>query len=903
MDLAAMALERRLKRIEDRLSTIEQRLGTPITVARPTDVPPPISCEPILQPAQQAARPPVLPPSDWPTAQVLPRTPAPQPTARPDTTARSSGLEQLVGARLYAALGAIVVTVGAGMFLKLAVDHGWFNVSPTTRCSLAAGFGALLAMLGEVLRRRLNTIATASLSAAGLGTIYASAWAAFGMYRLVSPGAAFVMLAAISVLGVLLALRAGLVSLALLSIGGAYIAMLVVPAGTAPYWMSPMYLLAILGLGLWLSAARPSPFRLVRPLVLAGTGGLGAAVTLGLLRDAPMIGLTFLGMVWLLVHIELYIGSRRLPAAVGELRTSLHRSSFASIRPVTWSFAATAWSVGLGVLLARLSSSPIPIDEWVIPAAGFLGTFVGSLLFAAHLRVLRDTPATDSERLGAGLLMQSGALLIGTVALAFAGWAEVVAWLAMGLAAAVAGRWMRSRALAVYGMIPLTISVARLITYDLFVSGITANGVDVVGLYLTRWSVLMAGAAIAWLISGLLLRAGASGKDQASGERRWRDIGAAMIGIGVCLFGVAAISPQSAASSLALVVVMISVSTMLTGRAIRSVALGSAGALGLCLVTGLLSIAQSVWPYPFSRSTAFAGLLFTPWSVPMVVTGLAWCGVAWGLRPLPEVFPGAARLSSNTDPRRSIALALGLLTPLWMLVVEGVSMTSLCLVWTLAALLIGLAHRLRPTLSLRTIATIAMGGALVVWMVKFPAERLGGRIDGGALLMHPSVLLAVFLVASMSALARLWSRWSTNRDSAGLLRAPDRAFILIHVVAAVLLGFLSSTIEVRRDAMILLDDATARQAAVSIWWGLFAAGLLAVGFVRRVPLVRHAGLGLLGIATIKAALLDLQLVGAEWRALTFLGLGMLMLAVAVVYARMAGKLGEARGAQEGGTPG
>jgi len=63
-------------------------------------------------------------------------------------------------------------------------------------------------------------------------------------------------------------------------------------------------------------------------------------------------------------------------------------------------------------------------------------------------------------------------------------------------------------------------------------------------------------------------------------------------------------------------------------------------------------------------------------------------------------------------------------------------------------------------------------------------------------------------------------------------------------------------------------------------------------------MVRHAGLVLMAVATFKGVIFDLAGVSAEWRVVTFLGLGAMMLGVAVVYAKVSARAGREMAARE-----
>lgn len=75
--------------------------------------------------------------------------------------------------------------------------------------------------------------------------------------------------------------------------------------------------------------------------------------------------------------------------------------------------------------------------------------------------------------------------------------------------------------------------------------------------------------------------------------------------------------------------------------------------------------------------------------------------------------------------------------------------------------------------------------------------------------------------------------------------------------------------------------------ALSIAWSAYAAGLLAIGFVRPHRRFRLAGLGLLGFVAIKLLLIDLAGAPEAYRVLSFLITGALMIGVSYAYHRLA----------------
>lgn len=77
------------------------------------------------------------------------------------------------------------------------------------------------------------------------------------------------------------------------------------------------------------------------------------------------------------------------------------------------------------------------------------------------------------------------------------------------------------------------------------------------------------------------------------------------------------------------------------------------------------------------------------------------------------------------------------------------------------------------------------------------------------------------------------------------------------------------------------------QVGLSVLWTIYAAASLAFGFLRGLDVVRYAGLGLLGITVAKVFLVDLANLDTVYRVLSFLVLGVVLLAVGWGYQRWA----------------
>ena len=85
------------------------------------------------------------------------------------------------------------------------------------------------------------------------------------------------------------------------------------------------------------------------------------------------------------------------------------------------------------------------------------------------------------------------------------------------------------------------------------------------------------------------------------------------------------------------------------------------------------------------------------------------------------------------------------------------------------------------------------------------------------------------------------------------------------------------------------------QVALSVCWTAIGAAALIVGLATGRPMLRHAGLGLLGIATLKVFLIDLASMDVAYRALVLAGLGLLLLLSAWLFTRFRGPRAGAHG--------
>ena len=122
--------------------------------------------------------------------------------------------------------------------------------------------------------------------------------------------------------------------------------------------------------------------------------------------------------------------------------------------------------------------------------------------------------------------------------------------------------------------------------------------------------------------------------------------------------------------------------------------------------------------------------------------------------------------------------------------------------------------------------------------------------------------------------------WDNARET--LLGVAGVALVYLASIGIVSI-FQPGTIEVQEGALTVREQG---QAIVSAFWSLLGLGLLWAGLRRDERTWRLAGFGLLAVAVAKVFLYDMAALGAEYRVISFVVLGLLLLAGAYAYQRM-----------------
>lgn len=606
---------------EEKLAIVRQM----ITEERSTPVPP---SEPTPEPASQPhSKPEPSEASVTERAMLKPTTPVkPVAKTKPVTPTKPVKperapitIEQFIGGKAFLVLGALIVVVGAGFFLKLAVNEGWVGkIPPLVRCLAAAAFGFGLLVAGELTVKKLGRFAAVGFRAAGLGVLYATSYAAYGAFELVNATGAFVLLIATCALGVGIALRGRSVMLAVLSLVGGYVAPLISASEDPPAWALPAHLLVLLVVGSVIAVRVPYQ-RVLATLTWWGTALFGTLWLAVVIDDHPWLVIGFASLVWPLVHWT------RL-----SLPPTTRTHAFWAGMPGAASFSTTVWSVGAMVLA---SAEIVGLQAWHATGIGFVATLVLSLFVADTWRSLLGKPEGQRGVIGASLLAQTAALLPLTLLLMIEPrWGELLVFVLLGTAAFWVGRRIEAWAMVAYGTVLLVIGTLRVLMVPLDsmvfnADTIYSQGSVVGGWFVSPWMVLMLMTAGAWMTCGWL-SSGWMVDSERTGLtiRRSRLV---CVTVACVLLPIAFLHERTAEWAMAcswfgLAAGAYAVSWWLR-RSIAAVPVAAYLALGTLMTLVLPSLDDPA----YANVAPLGGLMLSWWMVMVGVAGAAWIGYGW----------------------------------------------------------------------------------------------------------------------------------------------------------------------------------------------------------------------------------------------------------------------------------
>lgn len=275
----------RIYDLEQRLQTLERRigaLGAPADRATaPEAVSPPPKPQPKEIPSPQipiAVRetvPPQPAASQRPAA-LQPAAPPSAPPSRPQLNLPASAyrprmdeadVESTIAGRWFNYVGIVAVALAVSFFLKYAFDNNW--IGPVGRVTIGLIVGAALYPFSQWIFKRGYTYYAEGITGLGAAILYLSVWAGWHYYRIFSQGLAFPLMIVITCLTVAVALGRNSERIAVLALAGGLLTPILVSTGQNAEVTLFSYLVALAGGMLGVAWARK--WRSIAPVVFGGT--------------------------------------------------------------------------------------------------------------------------------------------------------------------------------------------------------------------------------------------------------------------------------------------------------------------------------------------------------------------------------------------------------------------------------------------------------------------------------------------------------------------------------------------------------------------------------------------------------------------------------------------------------
>ena len=912
-----------------RVESLASELRRPQTAADAESLRAAAGAQP-ARPAPEAPAPPVQPAQPARPAPVVDRaypaataagstaggaTPAGAPWPAPATGATASGsekaasalapvpapaakkpfrLEEWVGLRGLSWAGVIVVLLGTAFFIKYGYDQGWFGRLPWMRVVVPAFIGLALIAAGEYFSRKAYRILARVTTGGGLTAMYGAAFAAWAPLRepLVGDATAWVFMAVITVVAIVLAVQYSSLTVSIFSLVGGLAVPLLIRPERDPGHALFLYIAGV-NLGV-LGVAYFKKWRVLNLLAMAGTI-LNVVVWLyshywyhsqAAAEKLPMI-VTYMTVFWALffaVSVVYHLVGRRKPSNLDLPLTLIN---------------AVAYSAGLYVLLRT------DHHIWLGPAAAALG----ALYLAEGLLVRRLAPAQMrfillqvAQALGLLTLVIPIQLSGVFIPMAWAAEAVVLFWLGLRL-----GDWrLRAAGLAVHAA-----SIVALGYY-------AEEAWETAGMaVLNARTATFGGVALAMAASAWLYRRQSAGK--RTPESIIVSVAAAVAHLGLMLtIGIEAFRWHETAKAELLKHSRSDMTEQLRNLVWMRAAILAVGlaAYGI-LAAALASFFRRTFHHAFALvafAACFAVLLVAQGDLPELKFVAGWNDVGATFAAVAAALAIAALLAyfvATAPPTgRALTLAYELLA---FGVILGLYLTELGRAESYVSYhehggyretWLSLSSQTMPSLWAAGFAAMAAVVMLRGFWIMSLAHRAAGlaataiaciillhtMAQGGTgydtVLWQPRGMALVLVAAAMALGAAGYARRMPPQALERRYVLPVLS-VLVHVVVLACFTLEAMDFWDARAHRWFPNEQShawyARHATLSVGYALYALGLLAVGIRRRATLLRVMALVLLGGTLAKVMLLDLSRLEALWRILSFLGLGLLLLAASFLY--------------------
>lgn len=805
----------------------------------------------------------------WAPSEAAPAAAEPAEPAGAAKAARQSDVETALGTRWAVWVGGIALALGGLFLIRYTIEAGIFG--PGVRLTMAAVLGLVLVAGGEFIRRTgfkvpvqgvAGAYIPAILTAAGAFILFGTVYAAHGIYGFIGPALAFTLLGAIGVATIAAALVHGQALAGIGLIGAMVTPMLV--ASQAP---NPWALFGYLAIVLVATAviARMRDWKLLMAAAFFGTG----VWTILYMTDAPGANLStilFIDAITLAVLAFVWLARRDAetgpamafdwPSIVPGLFVAFSALGL-SVDPV---FAAAGDALPGAVLIAAMVAVALyrPLALPLLYAAGLVTVMI-------YLGIIPPTSIASD--------FSGGALGVDGLPVATSNASTLRIGIALGLVFISAGFWaarrfaaatqIRAASWAAWGVIvPLVILLALWFTFGNldrdFVYAAVAALLVVVFAAGSEWIArsekppLKGGVAVSFALGGAAI-AGLLMLHMAF-DSGWTTI----------LLGAAATVPA------------------LATRWRSYPVLGWISVGAVIAVLGRVAFDPTIVGAEFLSTTPVFNWLLPGYGVPALAFGFA----AWQLA---RTTNGRPRLAMEAAAALFALLALAMLVRHAMhggVIDTGAMTLAEQAIYTLIAIGAGailVAIDMRSPSSVLRYGSMAAGVASVALIVVRHFVVLNPLLTDestGQIPVFNLLFLAYLLPAVAAGGLALYARDKRPKWYAQMLA----------LVAAVL-AFAYATLSVRRlfkGEFIGLWSGLGQLETYtySALWLVIGVALLTAGVWLKSQVLRIASAALIAIAVLKVFIFDMSELEGVLRALSFIGLGAVLIGIDLFYQRL-----------------